>query len=120
MFCPEDTQFEKGFHLWLDTFVYLVKKFQLKTDIHCNSGQTLEAIRDYTKKTGTLKYFGLQQNEPDNQITRKIKNSPEDLLVFVHSRKKAISYKRSFEHNMNKAMSTHNNNNVVIIYPEQY
>ncbi|MBN2348011.1 MAG: cation:proton antiporter [Bacteroidales bacterium] len=119
LLCPENAQYEKGFHLWLDTLGFLIKKLQLKASVDCNSSQTLEAIQYYTSRNGTLKYFDLQQNEVSQHIKENIRNSSAELLVFIHSRKKTISYSKTFEGVMNSTMARFNKNNIVLIYPEQ-
>lgn len=118
LMCPENAQYEKGFHLWLDTLNYLIKKLQIKAIVNCNSSQTIGAIKHYTSGTNTLKYFDLQQHEI-NVYNKNIKNSSSALVIFVHSRKKTISYNKSFEHLMNETINRLNKNNIVIMYPEQ-
>ncbi len=119
LFCPENTQYEKGFHLWLDTLVYLIKKLQLKAIVYCESRLTLDAVKRYYNRTNTSKYFELQENPVMNQMGNIINHSASELLIFVHSRKKTISYNKNFEHLMNNTISMYNKNNIVIIYPEQ-
>ncbi|MBN1184279.1 MAG: hypothetical protein JXB49_18460, partial [Bacteroidales bacterium] len=111
--------YEKGFYLWIDTLNYLIKKLQIKAFVDCNSTQTLEAIKHYTSLTGTIKYYDLQQQEVNQHINKHIQNSISELVVFVHSRKRTISYNKSFEQIMNASMDWLNKNNIVIIYPEQ-
>ncbi len=119
LLCPENAQYEKGFGLWIDTLTILVKKLQLKAVVDCSSTLTFEAINQYISRAGTTKYFELNQHEISRHISENIRNSSADLLVFVHSRKRTISYNRVFEHIMNDAVGRFNENNVVIIYPEQ-
>jgi len=119
LWCPENAQYEKGFHLWLETISFLIKKLQLKVNVECSSAQTIEAIKQYVSKNGTLKYFNIQQNEEILQLNENIRNSSTELLVFVHSRKKTISYNKTFEHVMNNRIARFDKNNIVIIYPEQ-
>ncbi|MBN1115947.1 MAG: cation:proton antiporter [Bacteroidales bacterium] len=119
LLCPENAQYEKGFYLWIDTLNYLIKKLQVKAFVDCNSSQTLEAIKHYTTRTGTIKYFDLQQHEISKHINKHIQNSASELVVFVHSRKRTISYSKSFEQVMDTSMGWLNKNNIVIIYPEQ-
>lgn len=118
LLCPENAQYEKGFYLWLDTLNHLIKKLQIKARIDCNSSQTLEAIRLYANKTSTQKYFDFQQHESYSIIHKNIQNSESELVIFVHSRKRNISYHKYFEQFMNTSMTSLNKNNIVIIYPE--
>ncbi len=119
LLCPENAQYEKGFGLWIDTFAILIKNLQLKAVVDCSSTLTFEAINQYITRSGISKYFELNQHEIRRHINENIRNSSAELLVFVHSRKKTISYNRVFEHIMNDAVDRFTKNNVVIIYPEQ-
>jgi Kef-type K+ transport system membrane component KefB len=119
LLCPENAQYEKGFHLWLDTLTFLTRKLKLKVNVDCSSSLTVEAINHYTTQAGTLKYFELKQHEIRQHINENIRDSSAELLVFIHSRKKTISYNKSFEHIMNSALGRFSENNIVIIYPEQ-
>ncbi len=117
LYCPENTQYEHGFYLWMETLVILAQKLQLKLILRSESEHTLEAIKSFNQKNNLIKYFEFNENEKDSNIP--IKNSPSDLLIFVHSRKKTISYSRKYEHFMNNSIGIFNNNNIIIIYPEQ-
>ncbi len=119
LFCPENAQFEHGFSLWLQTLTTLAEKLQLKIKIHCDSGLTNDSIKNYTTKNNSSKYFSLRKNAFKNVSDDSIKNTSSELLVFVHSRKKAISHSRSFENFMNNSIGMYKKNNVIIIYPEQ-
>lgn len=119
LICPENAQYEKGFHLWLETLTYLIKNLQLKLLVDCNSSQTLEAIKQYSIKTGTSKYFDLNQYKVNQHIQNNINDSSSELLIFIHSRKQTISYNKTYEQIMNNTMHNLQNNNIVIIYPEQ-
>jgi hypothetical protein len=119
LFCPENAQFENGFSLWLQTMTTLAERLQLKIKVHCDSELTNDAIKNYTAKNNSSKYFSLGKNAAKNLTDDSIKHSASELLVFVHSRKKAISHSRSFEHFMNSSISMYKKNDVIIIYPEQ-
>ena len=119
LLCSDNAQYEKGFHLWLDTVIILVRRLKLKVLVNCGSFQTFEAIDHYTIKTGISKYFELYENEVNEYINENIRDSAEELLIFIHSRKKTISYKKFFEQVMNSTIAGFIKNNVVIIYPEQ-
>ncbi len=118
LICPENAQYERGFHLWIDTLVFLIKKLQLKALVDCNSEQTLEAVNHYINRTGKTKYFDLNNNSINQYVNENIRNSPTDLLIFINSRKRTISYNKSYEQVINVNMERFNKNNIVIIYPE--
>jgi Kef-type K+ transport system membrane component KefB len=119
LFCPENAQYERGFSLWLQTMTTLAEKLQLKIKVNCDSEITNEAIINYTSRYNSSKYFSFHKNAVNGLSDDTIKHSSSELLVFVHSRKKAISHSRSFEHFMNNSISMYEKNNVIIIYPEQ-
>lgn len=119
LLCPENAQYEKGFHLWLDTLIFFIRKLQLKIVVDCRSSQTLEAINHYLTRAGVSKYFDLNNNDVNRHISDSIHNSSSELIIFVHSRSKTVSYNKHYEQIMNDSMSRFNKNNIVIIYPEQ-
>ncbi|NCB07193.1 MAG: cation:proton antiporter, partial [Bacteroidia bacterium] len=119
LFCPENAQFEKGFSLWLEIMKTLAEQLQLKIKINCESELTINSIRKYVDKINASKFFDVQNGDIENLSNGTIKHSASDLLIFVHSRKKAISYSRSFEHLMNNSINIYKKNNVIIIYPEE-
>ncbi len=119
LFCPENAQFERGFSLWLQTLSTLAERLQLKIKINCESELTYDAIKNYTAKNNSSKYFSFHKNSFKNLSGDSIKHTSSELLIFVHSRKKAISHSRSFEHFMNNSINVFKKNNVIIIYPEQ-
>jgi Kef-type K+ transport system membrane component KefB len=120
LLCPENAQYERGFHLWLDTLIFFIKKLQLKIIADCSSSKTLEAINHYLAKAGVSKYFDLNNNEINSHISNNIHNSASELIIFVHSRSKTVSYNKHYEQVMNDSMSRFSKNNIVIIYPEQW
>jgi Kef-type K+ transport system membrane component KefB len=119
LLCPENAQYERGFHLWLDTLIFLIRKLQLKIVADCSSSKTIEAIHHYLTGAGVSKYFDLDNNEITPHISDNIQNSSSELIIFVHSRSKTVSYNKHYEQLMNDSMSRFNKNNIVIIYPEQ-
>ncbi len=119
LFCPENAQFEHGFPLWLQTMTTLAEKLQLKIKVNCDSELTNESIKNYTSRNNSSKYFDFRKNAVKHLTNDSIKHTSSELLVFVHSRKKAISHSRSFEHFLNNSISMYKKNNVIIVYPEQ-
>lgn len=119
LFCPENAQYERGFSLWLQTMTTLAEKLQLKIKVNCDSEITNESIKNFTLRNNTSKYFSSRKNALKHLTQDSIKHTSSELLVFVHSRKKAISHSRSFEHFMNNSIGMYKKNNVIIIYPEQ-
>ena len=119
LFFPENAQFEHGYSLWLETLTTIAERLQLKIKINCESELSINALRNFIANNNISKYFTFHKESfkslPDNYI----KNSPSELIVFVHSRKNTISHSRSFEHFMNTSMSKYDKNNIIIIYPEQ-
>jgi len=120
LLCPENAQYERGFHLWLDTLIFFIKKLQLKIVADCSSSKTIEAIHHYLTGAGVSKYFDLDNNEINRHISDSIHNSSSELIIFVHSRNKTVSHNKHYEQVMNDSMSRFSKNNIVIIYPEQW
>jgi hypothetical protein len=82
LLCPENAQYEKGFHLWLDTLIFFIRKLQLKIVVDCRSSQTLEAINHYLARAGVSKYFDLNNNEINRHISDSIHNSSSELIIY--------------------------------------
>jgi Kef-type K+ transport system membrane component KefB len=119
LFCPQNAQFEKGFYIWVDSLILLIRKLQVKVGVHCSSRQTLEFLKQYLQNNSVSKYFVLNKEETNDQMEKAIQDSTSDLLIFVHSRKKAVSYNKLFDHTMKSTINKPFTNNMVIIYPEQ-
>lgn len=119
LICTGNAQFEDGFTLWMDTLLYFTKKMLIKVTVYSESEKTEEAILKYSEQKNSAKYFQKSKNGGGKKGRPKLRESASDLLIFVHSRKKYFSYSRKFESYMNKTITSHEKNNVVIIYPEQ-
>ena len=118
LFCSENAEYEIGFALWMQTVVIMATKMQHQITVHCKSEITLAAIREFTKEEKTVKYFLYKEDQEEGITESELKNSTSDLLLFIHSREKTISYDRSFENFMNSTVSEFMNNNIILIYPE--
>lgn len=119
LFCPENAHFENGFTLWIKTLYTMASNLSLKVQVNCDSVKTIDAFKHYIKKQGASKYFVFHQGSSKSLKNAHRNHNSSELMIFVHSRKKAVSYSRSFEHFMNNSINLFSNNNVVIIYPEQ-
>ncbi len=119
LFCANNVQYEEGFSLWLDTIFYLIKKLQIKIVIHCASESTIDAIDKYNRDNKISKYFIYNRSFSERLEETEVKQSASDLLVFIHARKKTVSYSRKFESFMNSNINKYRENNIIIIYPEQ-
>jgi len=119
LFCPENAQYEHGFALWLQTLVVLAQKLQLKLLVNSTSEQTLQAINYFARKNNVAKYFDVHSAFSKNNLKSTVKNSASELMIFVHSRKKAISHDRRYENFMNNSINFNKRSNVLIVYPEQ-
>lgn len=119
LFCPENAHFENGFTHWIKTLYAMASNLSLKIQVNCDSLYTIDAFKHYTKKQGATKYFVFHQGSTKSLKNAHRSHSSSELLIFVHSRKKAVSFSRSFEHFMNNSINLFSKNNVVIIYPEQ-
>lgn len=63
--------------------------------------------------------LAIQEQEVNAHPDENMLDVAGELLIFIHSRKKSISYHKPFENKMKSIMDRFSNNNVVIIYPEQ-
>jgi hypothetical protein len=80
---------------------------------------TLNALRHCNNINNVSKFFEYTEMYPEKPGDMAIKDAAADLLVFVHSRTKAISHNRRFEHLMNSFINEYKKNDIIIIYPEQ-
>lgn len=119
LFCTGNAQYEKGFPLWLDAILNLIKKLQLKVTLHCDSNSTTDAILHYGGRNYSSKFFTINHGPSGKSDKTGIKQSASDLLIFVHSRKKTVSYNRQFDHYMKKSIAMYKKNTIIIFYPEQ-
>ncbi len=119
LICTENAEFEEGFSLWMDTLIYFTRKMLIKIIVYSGSERTKTAILKYSDQHHASKYFQAGKEKSGEEGRPVLKESSSDLLIFVNSRKKYFSYSRKFQVYMNKTITSHEKNNVVIIYPEQ-
>ncbi len=119
LFCADKAQYEKGFSLWIDTLMYMIKRLQIKVILYCETQSTYDAISKYCEDNSYSKYIEDKKSYTGKLTDIKIKQSASDLLIFVHSRKKTVSYSRKYENFMNNSINRYKKNNIIIIYPEQ-
>lgn len=120
VFCTDDAEYEEGFALWMDTLNTLFRRLMIKAVYYSDSPKTLDAILVHGKNTKSSKYFELYRDATPQEIEEEIEHSPSDLLIFVHSRKKTVSYNRRFEQFMSQTITRYADNNILVIYPEQW
>lgn len=120
VFVTDDAEYEEGFHLWMDMLTQLFRRLQIKALIYSESMHTLDAVQNHGTETRTSKYFELYRDATPQQIEEEIQHSRSDLLIFIHSRKKTVSFNKGFEQFMNQTITRYDNNNVLVIYPEQW
>ena len=120
VFVTDDAEYEEGFHLWMDTLTLLFRRLQIKAVIYSESMLTLDSVMHHGIESRTSKYFELNRQATPQQIEKQIQHTASDLLIFIHSRKKTISFNKKFEHFMNQTITRYDNNDVLVIYPEQW
>ena len=118
LFCADKAQFEEGFSLWIDTLMYMIKRLQIKVILYCETQSTYDAIYKYCEGSSYSKYIEEKKSYTGNLTETKIRHSASDLLIFVHSRKKTVSYSRKYENFLNNSINQYTKNNIIIIYPE--
>lgn len=119
LFYPKNAQYEEGFALWLDTVIHLVKKLQIKIVLYCAHDKTRDGVLARAKSKNAAKYFEVVTDFSGELTEDRVKRTPSDLLIFVHSRKKTISYNKKYEQFMNESISRFDKNNVIVVYPQQ-
>jgi hypothetical protein len=120
VFCTDAAEYEEGFALWLDTLVLLFQKLKIKGIFYSDSSKTLDAIQRHGSNNNISKYFELYRNASPQLIEEELRHDPMELLIFVHSRKKTVSYNRKFEQFMNTTINRYEENNILVVYPEQW
>jgi len=120
VFCTDDAEYEEGFALWLDTLTLMFSRMKIKGIFYSDSGKTLDAVLRHGKNNNTSKYLELYRDATPKQIEDELQHSPSDLLIFVHSRKKTVSFNKKFEQFMDQTISRYEQNNILVIYPEQW
>lgn len=117
LFCPENAQFEKGFHGWIDVLMILIRRLQVKVHLYSTSGRTIESVESYLKTIKAAGYFILQELVIPEHTLDRIPESPDELVIFVHARKKAVSHDKQYEQHMNRTINRLEKNILVVIYP---
>jgi hypothetical protein len=118
LFCADKAQYEKGFSLWIDTLMYMIKRLQIKVILYCETQATYDAIYKYCEDNSYSKYIDEKKSYTGKLTDTKIKQSASDLLIYVHSRKKTVSYSRKYENFLNNSINRYKDNNIIIVYPE--
>jgi Kef-type K+ transport system membrane component KefB len=118
LFCADKAQYEEGFSLWIDTIMFMIKRLQIKVILYCETQSTFDAVFSYCQDNGNAKYLEEKKSYTGKLTDAKIRQSASDLLIFVHSRKKTVSYSRKYENFMNNSINAYTKNNIIIIYPE--
>lgn len=119
LYCPANAQYEKGFYLWIDSLKILIRKLQVKVFVYCESEQTLEAVSYYVRDGSESKYFIVSKQGSAPLLSGSMSKSSNELMIFVQSRKNAISYTKSYNHSVKAVINSSDISNAVIIYPEQ-
>ncbi|MEX0981268.1 MAG: cation:proton antiporter [Bacteroidales bacterium] len=119
LFCADNAQYEEGFSLWMDTLMHMIKRLQIKVILYCESQSTFDAIVHYSKDNKNSKYIEEKKSFVGKLATIEMKQSTSDLLIFIHSRKKSVSYSRKYENFLNSNINRYKENNIIIVYPEQ-
>jgi hypothetical protein len=119
LYCPENAQYEKGFHLWIDSLMVIFQRLQIKVQLNSTAPHTLEAVTSYVGKIKASRHFIVNEQEINQKNLRDIPDTPGELVIFIHSRRDSISYGKLYENLMNRTMERIQNSNIVIIYPEQ-
>lgn len=115
-----NAELEYGFETWLRKVVELSKELSVPL-VHFGSRTTHEAIQAENlryKLGGLFKFNSFHDWENFHLLSDFIKT--DDLVVLVSARKKSVSYVHHFDHIPNKIDKRLINNNIIVIYPQQY
>lgn len=115
---PAKAEHEPGFTHWIDQMIRISDVIGRFLDFY-TSKETIKHIREYVERRhprATLIMF----HETDNILAAPSGLRRDHLMVFVMARRGSISYHPSMEHLPELIEQDYPDNNLLIIYPEQY
>ncbi len=117
---PSRVEYEPGFHRWMDRLARMAGNMECRIQFHAKQ-TSLSLINQYIQNMYSHVRAEYTPMEHWNEIPRLMSNVNEDhLLVIITARKGTISYKPVFEKLPQEIMQYYQNDNLMIIFPDQY
>ena len=116
---PENAECEAGFNTWLSTLKIIASRTSSSL-LFSGYEKSLSEIRNFIETGDTnikIEYEITYSAHPIIDLSRKSKM--QDLYVVIAARRRTLSYKHYFEHMPRDLARHYENNNFIIIYPEQ-
>ncbi len=117
---PEKAEFESGFPRWIGRIANMAKQIGCRAIFYAHP-DTIEPIKSVLVERGAGirgEYKELGEASQLAQIGKELK--PDDLFVVISARRTSMSYSIETE-KLPKVISSHfANNNLIVIYPEQF
>lgn len=118
--CPPLAELEPGFNVWVSKISHLSSELSLDVHCYCNL-KSKEAIEGQFKQRKLISGF-FYSDAFDLDDLPLIQNEvvPEDMIVFIATRRSSVSYDNSMENIQERLERLFNANSKIIIYPRTY
>ncbi len=116
---PPLSEKEFGFETWLKKILKLSNELSIPIVLF-GMNKTYEVINSKIKKfgwKGVLNFSAFSEWEDFLVLSKNVND--DDLLVLISARKNAVSYKNYLDHIPSKLEKYFNNNNKIVIFPQQ-
>ncbi|MBR4389635.1 MAG: cation:proton antiporter [Prevotella sp.] len=117
---PSRSEFEPGFHRWLERLERLADNLECRIDFHGREN-TLQLIEHYTKHQHPnlrARYVPMPHWNKMPQLASNINS--DHLFVVVTARKGTMSYKTALERLPDEIEQHFSGKNLMIVFPDQY
>ncbi len=117
---PQKAEYESGFFKWIDRLCNVADQLSCSILYYCHPDTNSVLVRhmEKTHSNITFKTRDLTHWDDLYQLDKVLRE--DDLLVLVTARESAISYDKSFTQIPNQVDTYFKDNNLLIIYPDQY
>ncbi|MFN3916663.1 MAG: cation:proton antiporter [Flavobacteriales bacterium] len=117
---PEQAEFEIGFVKWVQKIHLLSKELNTPILFYSNPITTEKIKNTFVALEHNLSVGYKLLDDWDDFLIIARDLSPDDLFIIVSARKNTLSYNRLFDKLPKQLTKYFSNNNLVIIFPEQY
>ena len=116
---PPDVEYEVGFRDWVDDILEMSRQTTSAIVFwgHGDTHKKIQGIMDEREVAEEATFSEVECGEILETISGQIHTS--DLLVVVKARRNTLSYHKELKHVPQKLAQYFQNNNIVVIYPEQ-
>lgn len=117
---PDKAEYETGFQAWVERVSNLASQLAAKV-IFLSFPATSSFIRNIVISEGyAIRHEYRELSSWDDFILHSSDITDEDLLIVVGARKGSVSFNSDLEGLTGYLQKNHSNNNLVVIYPEQF